>query len=58
MNTIASDPVPTPVEALDAPLKKYDDMSTEERQEFDRLARKREREEQDGRRLSVLSTRH
>lgn len=43
-----SDPVPTPVSALDAPLKKYDDMTTEERAEFDRLARKREEEEQAG----------
>jgi len=41
-----SDPVPTPVSALDTTLKKYDDMNTEERQEFDRLARKREQEEQ------------
>jgi len=41
-----SDPVPTPVSALDAPLKKYDDMDTGERAEYDRLARKREEEEQ------------
>jgi len=42
-----SDPVPTPVSALDAPLKSYDDMDTEERKEFDRLERKREQEEQE-----------
>ena len=44
----SSDPVPTPVSALDAPLKKYDDMTTEEKAEFDRAARKREQEEQAG----------
>lgn len=51
-----SDPVPTPISALDAPLKKYDDMDTEERAEYDRLARKREEEEQAG--LCSISMRH
>ncbi|KAF8314272.1 nuclear movement protein nudC [Clavulina sp. PMI_390] len=46
-SAIDSDPVPTPVSALDAPLKKYNDMTEEERNEFDRLARKKEKEEQD-----------
>lgn len=44
----SSDPVPTPVSALDAPLKKYDDMTAEEKGEFDRAARKREQAEQAG----------
>lgn len=49
-----SDPVPTPISALDAPLKNYDDMTSEERTEYDRLARKREDEEQAGWRLCVF----
>lgn len=49
MNSGNPDPVPTPVSALDAAaIKSYDDMTPEERAEYDRLARKREEQEQAG----------
>lgn len=48
MSSTIPDPVPTPVNPLDVPLKKYDDMTTEERFEYDRLQRQREIAEQSG----------
>ncbi|KAF8337483.1 putative nudC protein [Cantharellus anzutake] len=42
----STDPVPTPESALDVSTKNYEDMSSEERAEYDRLERKREEEEQ------------
>ncbi len=41
-----ADPVPTPASAPDVPTKKYEDMTSEERAEYDRVQRKREEEEQ------------
>ena len=41
-----TDPVPTPESAPDVPTKKYDEMTSEERAEYDRLQREREEEEQ------------
>lgn len=41
-----TDPVPTPESAPDVPTKKYDEMTSEERAEYDQLQRKREEEEQ------------
>jgi len=41
-----ADPVPVPASAPDVPTKKYEDMTSEERAEYDRIQRKREEEEQ------------